>query len=390
MSQRVLNVGLVGGGGGGFIVNPHQKAIHMDGTRRVACGALHQDPKIAIEEAAKWPYPIHGYPSYDEMIATESAKPVGERIDYALIVTPNFVHFDPAMKLIKAGIPVFCEKPITVDSRQAAALVRAVEKAKVPFGVAHTYVGHWSSWFARWVVTSGLLGKVRWADAYYLQGWLATRVEKVAMGAQWRTDPKKAGASCCGGDIGTHAFQQLRFVTGEEVTSVRGMIETFLPGRQLDDHFTAYCELSGGGRAMVRASQIAIGHKNDLGLEVNGERGSLVWRQEESEKVVIRLAGEPERVYWRGDVPKNDSFLKDVPDWLLKAPTLPSGHAEAFHDAFSRLHREFEKDVRLYNEGKPFQCDGSRYANIYDGLKHMKFVEAAVKSAKANSKWVKL
>jgi predicted dehydrogenase len=390
MSQRVLNIGLVGGGGGGFIVNPHQKAIHMDGTRRVVCGALHQDPAMAMAEAEKWPYPIKGYPSYDEMIADQVRRPRGQRIDYALIVTPNFVHFDPALKLVKAGIPVFCEKPVTVDSRQAMALAKAVEKAKVPFGVAHTYVGHWSSGFARWVITSGLLGKVRWADAYYLQGWLATRVEKVAAGAQWRTDPKKAGASCCGGDIGTHAFQQLRFVTGLEVTSVRGIIETFLPGRQLDDHFTTYCELSNGGRAMIRASQIAIGHKNDLGVEVNCERGSLVWRQEESEKVVIRLAGEPERVYWRGDVPKNDSFLKDVPDGLLKEPTIPSGHGEAFHDAFARLHREFEKDVRLYNDGKPFKCDGSRYANIHDGVKHMKFIEAAVRSAKANSRPVKL
>jgi predicted dehydrogenase len=391
MSKRVLKVGLVGGGAGAFIVYPHQKAIHMDGTRRVVCGALHQDPRIAMQEAEKWPYPIKGYPSYDEMIAEQSKLPAGERIDYALIVTPNFVHFDPAMKLVKAGIPVFCEKPITIDSRQAVALAKAVEKARVPFGVAHTYIGHWSSWLARWIVTSGLLGDVRWADAYYLQGWLATRLEKTGQQqASWRTNPKMAGASCCGGDIGTHAFMQLRFVTGLEVKSVRGMIETFLPGRQLDDHFTTYCELSNGGRAIIRASQIAIGHKNDLGLEVNCERGSLVWRQEESEQVVIRLPGEPDRIYWRSEVQPNDSFLKNVPDWLLKEPTIPSGHCEAFHDAFARLHREFEKDVRLYNDGKPFNCDGSKYANIHDGVKHMKFIEAAVKSAKSNSRPVKL
>jgi predicted dehydrogenase len=391
MSQRVLKVGLVGGGGGGFIVSPHQKAIHMDGTRRVVCGALHPDPRVSMQEAERWPYPITGYPSYDEMIAAQSRLPEGERIDYALIVTPNFVHFDPAMKLVKAGIPVFCEKPVTVTAKQATDLAKAVDKAKIPFGVAHTYVGHWSSWFSRWIVTSGLLGDIRWVDAYYLQGWLATRLETTGqMQASWRTDPKKAGASCCGGDIGTHAFMQLRFVTGLEVTSVRGMIETFLKGRQLDDHFTTYCELSNGGRAMIRASQVAIGHKNDLGIEVNGTLGSLVWRQEDAEKVIIRMAGEPERVYWRADVAANDTFLKNVPDRLLKEPTIPSGHVEAFHDAFARLHREFEKDVRLYNDGKPFKCDGSRYANIHDGVKHMKFIEAAVKSAHSNSRPVKL
>ncbi len=391
MSQRVLNVGLIGGGGGAFIVNPHQKAIHFDGTRRVVCGALHQDPKVAMKEAAKWPYPIKGYKTYDDMIAEQVKLPVGERIDYALIVTPNFAHFDPAMKLIKAGIPVFCEKPITVTTAQAKKLAKAVEAKKLPFGIAHTYLGHWSSWFARWIITSGKLGEVRWADAYYLQGWLADRAElEGVMQAEWRTDPKKAGASCCGGDIGTHAYMQLRFVTGLEVTSLRGIVETYLPGRQLDDHFTTYCQLSNGGKALIRASQIAIGHKNDLGLEVNCAKGSLIWKQEDSECVTICLPGEPDRQYWRGEVQAKDRFLKGVPAALLNEPTIPSGHVEAFHDAFARLHREFEKDVRRYNAGKAFKCDGARYANIHDGVKHMRFVEAAVQSAKKNAASVKL
>ena len=391
MPKRVLSVGLIGGGGGAFIVNPHQKAIHFDGTRRVTCGALHQDPELAMKFAADWPYPIQGYPSYDAMIEEQKKLPIGERIDYALIVTPNFVHFDPAMKLIKAGIPVFCEKPVTITAKQAVQLANAVEKYGVPFGIAHTYLGHWSSWFSRWIITSGKLGAVRWADSYYLQGWLATRLETTGQQqASWRTDPKMAGASCCGGDIGTHAYMQLRFVTGLEVVSVRGIIETFLKGRQLDDHFTAYCELSNGGRAMVRASQIAIGHRNDLGIEVNCEKGSLVWRQEDAELVTIRLLNGTERLYWRAAVPTEDDLLGKVPADLLKETTIPSGHVEAFHDAFARLHREFEKDVRLYLDGKPFRCDGTRYANIHDGVKHMKFVEAAVKSAKANSRPVKL
>jgi len=391
MSKRVLNVGLVGGGGGAFIVNPHQKAIHFDGTRRVVCAALHPDPKVAMAEAEKWPYPIQGYPSYDAMIADQAKLPIGRRIDYAVIVTPNFVHFDPAMKLIKAGIPVFCEKPLTMTSKQALDLEKAVARHTVPFGVAHTYVGHWSSWLARWIVRSGKLGEVRWADAWYLQGWLATRLELSGqMQAEWRTDPKRAGASGCGGDIGSHAFMQLRFVTGLEVTSVRGLLETFAPGRMLDDHFTTYCELSNGGRALVRASQIAIGHKNDLGIEVNGTKGSLVWRQEDADRVTIRLPGEPDRDYWRGEVKGQDSFLGKLPAWVGAEPTIPSGHVEAFHDAYARLHRSFEADVRLYNEGKPFECDGSKYANVHDGVQHMKFIEAAVKSARLGSKPVKM
>jgi len=391
MSKRVLKVGLVGGGGGAFIANPHQKAIHFDGTRRVVCAALHPDPEVAMSEAAKWPYPIKGYPSYDEMIRDQAKRPIGERIDYAVVVTPNFVHYDPAMKLVRAGIPVFCEKPLTITVAQAVNLERAVKKYRVPFGVAHTYLGHWSSRFSRWIVTSGKLGEVRWVDAYYLQGWLATRLEETGqMQASWRMDPKRAGASCCGGDIGSHAFMQLRFVTGLEVTSVRGIIETFLKGRQLDDHFTTYCELSNGGRALVRASQIVIGHKNDLGIEVNGAEGSLLWRQEDAERVTIRLPGEPDRDYWRGEVGTRDSFLGRIPRWVSEEPTIPSGHVEAFHDAYARLHRSFEADVRRFNAGKPFKCDGSKYANVHDGVLHMKFIEAAVKSAKDGSKKVKM
>ena len=391
MSKRVLKVGLVGGGGGAFIANPHQKAIHFDGTRRVVCAALHPDPEVAMSEAAKWPYPIKGYPTYDEMIRDQAKRPIGERIDYAVVVTPNFVHYDPAMKLVRAGIPVFCEKPLTITVAQALDLERAVKKYRVPFGVAHTYLGHWSSWFSRWIVTSGKLGEVRWVDAYYLQGWLASRLEETGqMQASWRTDPKRAGASGCGGDIGSHAFMQLRFVTGLEVKSVRGIIETFLKGRQLDDHFTSYCELSNGGRALVRASQIAIGHKNDLGIEVNCAEGSLVWQQEDAERVTIRLPGEPDRDYWRGEVGTRDSFLGKVPKWVSEEPTVPSGHVEAFHDAYARLHRSFEADVRRYNAGKPFECDGSKYANVHDGVLHMKFIEAAVKSAKNGSKKVKM
>jgi len=391
MAKRPLNVGLIGGGGGAFIVQPHQRAIHFDGTRRVVCGALHPDPDVAMKEAKKWPFPLQGYRNYDEMIEDQAGKPIGERIDYALIVTPNHVHFDPAMKCIKAGIPVFCEKPLTVTLKEADDLVKAVRKHKVPFAVAHTYLGHWTSRLSRFIVRSGLIGEVRWVDSYYIQGWLADRAEdQGCMQAEWRVDPSRAGASCCGGDIGTHALMQLRYVTGLEVTRLQGHLETFLPGRQLDDHFTTYCELSNGGKAIIRTSQIAIGHKNDLGIEVNGSKGSLVWRQEEPESLTIMLPGQPDRVYWRGEVQPKDGFFKAIPKELLAEPTVPSGHPEAFHDAFARLHRCFEDDVRAYNDGKEFIDDGSRYANVEDGRIGIAFVASAIESSKKNGAWVKM
>ncbi|HPA17741.1 MAG TPA: Gfo/Idh/MocA family oxidoreductase [Verrucomicrobiae bacterium] len=392
MAKRPLNVGLIGGGGGAFIVNPHQKAIHFDGTRRVVAGALHPDPKIALSEAENWAYPIKGYISYDEMIKKQADLPEGERIDYALIVTPNHVHFDPAMKCVAAGIPVFCEKPLTVTLEEAEKLVKAVTDKKVPFGVAHTYLGHWTSRFARYIVRSGLLGEVRWVDSYYLQGWLAARTEDSGnMQAEWRVDPKRAGGSCCGGDIGTHALMQLRYVTGLDVKKVSAHMEVFVAGRTLDDHFTVYCELSNGGKALVRASQISIGHKNDLGIEIAGTKGSLQWRQEEPEAITILLPNQPDRVYWRGAVQGGDGFLpKELPKDLMAEPTIPPGHPEAFHDAFARLHRCFEEDVRKYEAKQPFSCDGAKYANVHDGRTGIAFIEACLKSSHSNGAWTPL
>ena len=154
---------------------------------------------IALKEAASWPYPIQGYASYDDLIATKARKPAGERIDYALIVTPNHVHFDPAMKLLKAGIPVFCEKPLTITLKEAEALAELVRAKRIPFGVAHTYLGHWTTRFARHIVGTGLLGEVRWVDAYYIQGWLADRVEATGQcrpsGASIRSRPARAAAA---------------------------------------------------------------------------------------------------------------------------------------------------------------------------------------------------
>jgi predicted dehydrogenase len=391
MAERALNVGLVGGGAGAFIVHPHQKAIHFDGTRRVVCGALHPDPDIAMREAEAWPYTIRGYRSYEELINQESKRPAGEGVDYILIVTPNHVHHGPAKMALEAGIPVFCEKPLTVTLEEADDLVRIVKERNIPFCVAHTYLGHWSSRFARHIVRTGLLGAIRWVDAYYIQGWLAGRTEdQGVVQAEWRVDPKRAGISGCGGDIGTHALMQLRYVTGLEVTRLQAFLETFVEGRRLDDHFSAYCELGNGGRALIRCSQISIGHKNDMGIEVMGERGTLVWRQEDPECVRIHLAGQPDRVYWRGEVQANDGFLNDLPAALMAEPTVPSGHPEGFHDAFARLHRCFEADVRAYQRGAFEGADGSKYATVEDGRTGIAFLSAAVESSDNDHQWVRV
>jgi len=196
------------------------------------------------------------------------------------------------------------------------------------------------------------------------------------------------GGSGCGGDIGTHALMQLRYVTGLDVTRVSAQLETFVEGRPLDDHFTVYCTLSNGGKALVRASQICIGFKNELGITVAGTKGTLRWRQEEPESITIHLPNQPDRVYWRGAVTPGDGFLpKDVPTELMAEPTIPSGHPEGFHDAFARLHRNFERDVRAWKAGRPFTPDGSKYARVEDGWAGIAFIETCVKSSRKKGAW---
>ena len=390
MSNKPLNVGLVGGGRGAFIVHPHQKAIHFDGTRRVVAGALFPDPKIALEEAANWPYPIKGYGSYDEMIAANRTLPEDQRLDYILIVTPNFVHYDPAMKAMKAGIAVFCEKPLCLNLKEANDLVKTARKLGVPFGVAHTYLGHWTSRLSRYIVRSGLLGEVRWVDSYYLQGWLATKLEATGQQqAVWRVDPKRAGGSGCGGDIGTHALMQLRYVTGLDISAVSAQLETFVEGRQLDDHFTIYCKLSNGGRALVRASQICIGsqerprhrHRRHQRLP------PLASRKSPSASPSACPTSPTASIGAAPSLPATASCPRTCPADLMAEPTIPSGHPEAFHDAFARLHRCFEADVRRWKAGGKFVGDGSKYANIEDGWMGIAFIETCVKSSAKKGAW---
>ena len=390
-----LKVAIVGGSSG-FIVNAHQKAIFMDGTRKVVAAALSSNPERALQTAASWTYPIKGYKSFDAMVNREIGKSEEDRIDYVVILTPDHAHFEPAKRFLEAGIPVFCEKPLTDNLSDSEALKTIVNEKQIPFCVAHTYLGHWTSRLARFIVRSGLLGEVRWSDTNYLQSHVAVRSTKPGFReGKLPFDPSTVKSGNCGFSIATHALMQLRFVTGLEVESLNAHLENFVEtgvpeAYTQDDHFTAYCSMSNGGKALVRATQIAIGHKNDLRIEVNGERGSLRWSQEDSDKLVVSLIDQPDRIYYRGGVHANDGFFEDLPEDLMAEPTIPWGHSEGFHDAFARLHRCFESDVRAYQSGEFKGADGSTYATIEDGVAGLRFVEKAVESSQSGNAWVAL
>jgi len=394
-NQRPLNVGLVGGSSG-FITKAHQRAIFMDGTRRVVAGALSSNPKKSMEAAGNWPYPIRGYESFDAMVDGELALVAEDRVGYVVVLTPDHAHFEPAKRFIEAGIPVFCEKPLTASVEDSEELQAIVSDRKIPFCVAHTYLGHWTSRLARFIVRSGLLGEIRWSDVSYLQSHAAIRSMKPGFKeGRLPFNPESVKNGNCGLGIGTHALMQLRYVTGLEVDRLSAHLENFVPTGvpeeyKQDDHFTAYCQMDNGGKALVRASQIAIGRKNDLRIEVNGELGSLRWSQEEADKLIVNLIDQPERTYWRGGIQENDGFFRDLPQDLMVESTIPWGHTEGFHDAFARLHRCFEADVRAYQADGYTETDGSKYATVADGVMGLRFVEKAVESNRNENAWVSL
>lgn len=374
-----LKVGLIGGGGpGNFFGHVHKRAIALDNTRELVAGALRSDPKAAMAAAAE--YDVVGYPSYGELLAAVQSGQ--QELDYVTVVTPNHAHFEPAKAFLEAGIPVLCEKPMTMTVAEAEELKGIVDDGDVPFVLAHTYTGHPMMMFARELVQQGRIGDVRKVEAWYNQGWLATALESEGLQqAEWRTDPTRTGISNCGGDIGTHAFVAATWVSGHAVQKVSARLNSFVDGRQLDDDFNVIGELDNGGTAVITATQIAIGYKNDNGFRLYGSKGSLEWHQERAESLLVRT-GEVDETYWIGG---NYSFLPESVSSYLR---VPSGHHEDFFEALANLHGTMERMVRRRKgEDAPAPYD---HPGVDEGVAGMRFVQAAVSSSANNGQWTNL
>ena len=374
-----LRVGMIGGGGpDSFFGRIHQRAVCLDGTREVVAGALRSDPEAALEAAAEWG--IEGFPSYEHLI--KGWRDGDLALDYVVITTPNDQHFAPAKLCIEAGLPVLCEKPVTHNTRDAEELAVLVKEHNVPFVLAHTYTGHPQMMHARELVNSGAIGDVRKVESWYIQGWLAPDLESTGHPqAVWRADPKRTGISNCGGDIGTHAFIAATWVSGLKVTKVSARLNSFVAGRLLDDDFNVIAELENGGTALITATQIAVGYRNDNGFRIFGTKGSLEWRQETAEKLIVRR-GEHDEVYWTG---ANFSFF---PENVGSYQRISAGHNEDFFEALANLHTTMERHIRARRgEQTPLPYD---HPGIDDGLQSMRFLDAAVESSKKDGAWTDL
>src|SRR5262245_2867573 len=241
-------MGLIGGGQGAFIGRVHATAAILDNRAVLVAGALSSDPKKAKDSAPDYDIkPERAYGSVSEMVASESKLPASERIDFVSVATPNHTHFEIAKAFAEAGFNVMCDKPMTFDLAQAEELAKIVQRTGVVFGLTHNYTGHPLVRQAREMVRGGELGEINAIRAFYIQGGLRSRLETAGQKqASWRTDPKRAGAAGCFGDIGTHAYNLSGFITGLPPEQVSCLLKTFAPGRELDDYGCAAIRFQNG------------------------------------------------------------------------------------------------------------------------------------------------
>lgn len=382
--NRKLRMALVGGGRDAFIGRVHATAAVLDNRAALVAGALSSTPQKSKESAPDYDIPpARAYGSHKEMIESELKLPAAQRVDFVSIATPNHTHFEIARACVEAGFNVLCDKPLTLNLKQAEELAGLVAQRKVVFAVTHNYTGYPLVRQARQMVKAGELGEIQAVRSSYIQGWLRTRLElKGQKQADWRTDPAKSGAAGCFGDIGTHAFNLARYITGLIPTELSAHLKIFEPGRLLDDYGHAVLRFENGALGTVTASQISHGRENDLFIEIDGTKGSIQWRQEEPNVMVFRQNGRPHALYTRDP---NAPFMNEMGKAACR---LPGGHPEAFLEAFANVYRAAYDDMILRAEGKAFETKDTIYPNVYDGTEGMCFIERCVASSKEGGGWV--
>ncbi|MFL2864264.1 MAG: Gfo/Idh/MocA family protein [Pirellulaceae bacterium] len=384
--NRKLRMALVGGGAGSFIGRVHCTAAVLDNRAALVAGALSSNPERAKASAPAYDITENrAYGSYRELLETEAALPEQERIDFVSVATPNYTHFEIAKAAVEAGFNVICDKPMTFDLAQAEELAAAVDNSDVVFAVSHNYTGYPLVRQAREMILNGELGEIQAIRAFYIQGWLRTRLEEEEQKqAAWRTDPSKSGAAGCFGDIATHAYNLGRYMTGLLPDQISCHLRTFEEGRLLDDYGTAVIQYENGGLGTVTASQISHGRENDLFIEIDGTKGALQWRQENPNEMMVRKNGEPHKIYTRDP---NAPFMNGSG---AAACRLPSGHPEAFFEAFANVYRSAYDAMADRALGNSVEKTDTIYPNVHDGVEGMYFIQQCVASSADNGVWLPL
>ena len=381
LKDAPIRLGMVGGGQGAFIGAVHRIAARLDGHYVLVAGALSSNVERAKASAAELGLaPERAYASFAEMARAEAARDDG--IEAVAIVTPNHLHFAAAKAFLEAGIHVICDKPLTARLEDAEALARTAAASGCLFVLTHNYTGYPMVRQAREMVADGALGTLRVVQVEYAQDWLTERLEESGQKqAAWRTDPAQSGAGGCVGDIGTHAYNLARFVSGLEVTQLAAELTTFAEGRALDDNVSVLLRFAGGAKGMLWASQVAPGNENALRLRLYGTTGGLEWEQEVPNRLWFTPFGEPRRLITRGSAAAGES--------AKRVTRVPAGHPEGYLEGFANLYAEAAAAIRAAREGRPLPA-GVLFPTIEDGLEGMRFIDACVRSSSRNAAWVEM
>lgn len=379
--NRKLRMAMIGGGKDAFIGAVHRLAMNMDGQVELVAGTLSVNPETAIE-SGKMLFLDEDriYTDYKIMLEKEAAMPADKRIDFVSIVTPNFVHFDPAMMALEKGFNVVVEKPITFTLEEAMQLKAKVEETGLSLLLCHTYTGYPMVKQAKQLLKSGALGKIRKIYVEYPQGWLSTLLEAAGNAqASWRTDPKKSGKAGAMGDIGTHAFNLAEYVTGLEVTQLCSNTNIVVEGRMLDDDGAAFLKFNNGATGVLMATQIAAGEENNIKIRVYGEKGGIEWKQEDANTLLVKWLDKPAEIYRTGGG-YNSSFA-------AHNTRVPAGHPEGYLEAFGNLYRNFILTVRAKMNGEQPKEEWLDFPGVNEGVRGMAFVNNVIESGQSDVKW---
>ena len=341
--MTTLRMGMVGGGPGAFIGDVHRRAACLDGDVELVAGAFSASSSKSRRKGRELGLSrARTYGSYLDMVERERALPEDQRIDFVSVVTPNHMHCPVATAFLEAGFHVVCDKPMTLDVAEARRLKQVVARSRRVFALTHNYTGYPMVKLARDLIRQGDLGRLRKVVVQYPQGWLSTRLEQAGLKqAEWRTDPTRSGAAGCIGDIGTHAENLVEYITGLKIVELCADLTTFVRGRRLDDDGSVLLRLQRGVRGVLLASQIAVGEENGLAIWVYGEEKGLVWHQEDPNRLTLQSQDRPLEIWSRGQ-----GYVEARSPAAARATRLPSGHPEAFLEAFANVYRNAADTIR--------------------------------------------
>ena len=375
-------MGMVGGGRGAFIGAVHRMAANLDGKIELVAGAFSSSPeksKLSGEDFFLDPERV--YESYQEMAEKEAARE--DKVDFVSIVVQNHLHFDVAKTFLEAGFNVICDKPMTRTLEEARALRDIVDETGQIFCLTHNYTGYPMVKEAKRMVKDGEIGRILKIVAEYPQGYAVGDVEGDGQGqiSNWRADPKIAGSSNCMGDIGTHAHNLVRYITGLEIEEMCSELTAFIPGRELDDDGNNLIRFEGGAKGIIYASQISNGDENALNIRVYGTKASLEWHQEDPNDLIVKYANAPRKIYRRGN------------DYLGEAAQnnsrTPFAHPEGFIEAFANVYLAAAQAIADKIDGNTPPEQGYDFPDATDGIAGLAFIETAVKSSGSDEKWLK-